>query len=48
MRKLKSILSSYSVATQGRTQFNFDAWEGYRSERDNILKYIEDKEINNT
>ncbi|KAM0755248.1 hypothetical protein T439DRAFT_322289 [Meredithblackwellia eburnea MCA 4105] len=39
---------NYSIATQGAVDFNQDAWEGYRYQRDQILKYIEEEKINNT
>lgn len=39
---------NYSLATHGAVDFNVDAWEGYRVQRDNILKHIEDNKINNT
>ncbi|KAL7412862.1 PhoD-like phosphatase-domain-containing protein [Mrakia frigida] len=38
---------NYTIATGGSLDFNVDSWEGYRSERDNILKHIEDNKINN-
>ncbi|KAI5479609.1 hypothetical protein MNV49_003346 [Pseudohyphozyma bogoriensis] len=39
---------NYSIATGGSTEFNVDAWEGYRYQRDKILEHIESNKINNT
>ncbi|KAK4703749.1 alkaline phosphatase D, partial [Phenoliferia sp. Uapishka_3] len=39
---------NYSIVTNGATEFNMDAWEGYRYQRDLILQHIENNKINNT
>jgi len=40
--------TNYSIVSNGATESNVDAWSGYGSQRDSILKFIEDNKINNT
>ncbi|SGY79527.1 BQ5605_C008g05155 [Microbotryum silenes-dioicae] len=39
---------NYTISTEGSTDFNFDAWEGYRYQREQILQFIKKQKIENT
>ncbi|SCV70899.1 BQ2448_3661 [Microbotryum intermedium] len=39
---------NYTIATGGSTDFDFDAWEGYRYQREQILQFIKKQKIENT